>query len=371
MHLSFQPCVKIRSMKHDSLVAHGISAITGHVETVDLDLSAIVQSAIDEGAPGQRSNFLTRLKETKTGSYRGPLLNSDKPNDYRDAGWGIIFHSAELNRLRPYLEPLIQHRKERLIRAGREQRFRILEYREGETFFDWITRYEGDPGIVNPDRVPYYLLVIGSPVRIPFEFSQDLDLVYCVGRLAFDSDQLDRYKTYAEALVEYETSDERRVSSGTLLFSTHHEGDTPTQLSASQLMAPLHQWLCKEMPNCGSHELVSDENATKSRLCALFEHRAQRPAFVLTATHGVTFPYQHDHQRTDQGGLICDDWPGSGAPARRHYVCAHDIPDNADLSGTILFCSRVTALELPNSTCSQKIQRPPKLRYHRSRLFRR
>ncbi|MCP4663846.1 MAG: hypothetical protein GY856_51335, partial [bacterium] len=53
------------------------------------------------------------------------------------------------------------------------------------------------------------------------------------------------------------------------------------------------------------------------------------------------FPYPHERLRSDQGALLCQDWPGpqawSGPIAREHYFAARDLPEEADLNGLLVF----------------------------------
>jgi ribosome-associated translation inhibitor RaiA len=65
----------------------------------------------------------------------------------------------------------------------------------------------------------------------------------------------------------------------------------------------------------------------------------QTPALLFTASHGMAFPKGHERQFSDQGALLCQDWPGprSGAIKRDYYFAAENIGDDARLSGMIAF----------------------------------
>ena len=42
---------------------------------------------------------------------------------------------------------------------------------------------EWDPRVVDPRKVPYYLLLLGSPGQVPFDVQYQLGVSYAVGRL--------------------------------------------------------------------------------------------------------------------------------------------------------------------------------------------
>ena len=49
-------------------------------------------------------------------------------------------------------------------------------YRQGESASGWLNRHGSSLDMINPDLgMPYYLVLIGSPEAIPFEFQYALD----------------------------------------------------------------------------------------------------------------------------------------------------------------------------------------------------
>jgi hypothetical protein len=55
------------------------------------------------------------------------------------------------------------------------------------------------PGPVDPDIMPYYLLLVGNPEEIPFRVHAHLIVQHAVGRLSFD--EVCGYRRYAESMV--------------------------------------------------------------------------------------------------------------------------------------------------------------------------
>jgi hypothetical protein len=62
---------------------------------------------------------------------------------------------------------------------------------------------------------------------------------------------------------------------------------------------------------------------------------------LFAASHGMAVRSGRPNQAADQGGLLCQDWPGSGGVHREHYLTAEDVADDANVSGlvAILFAS--------------------------------
>jgi hypothetical protein len=254
------------------------------------------------------------------------------------AGWGIIFHEDAPESVRAALEPLIAHRRQQ---AG--SRFKILEYRKGELVRDWYRRHGVWAGNVDPELVPYYLLLVGAPTEIPFEFQYLLGIEYAVGRLAFQ--QAEGYACYARSVVAYEEAAATGTTREIVFWSTRHPGDVATNLSASLLINPLaygtntvggalKQPLHVEIGY--GQRVYEAADATKGALLGILE--ADRPPTLLfTASHGMTYKSGQPKQLAEQGGLLCQNWPGYGAVRAEHYLVATDVSESANVHGMVAF----------------------------------
>ena len=254
-----------------------------------------------------------------------------------EAGWGAIFPAGpESAALREALAPLLE-----LRRAQAGSRFRELAgddgYRAGETKVAFLARHGAGPGPADPERLPYYLLLIGDPEVIPFSFQYQLDVQYAVGRLAFD--RVEDYRRYAESVVAAEGGSSlrpRRVA----FFAPANPGDPATGMTSAYLAAPLAERLERELPRWAVETALGPE-ATRRRLDGFLRAGDERaPALLFAACHGLGFPTGDPLQRAYQGSLVCQDWPGpaAGGIAREHYLAADDVGDDARVQGLLAFC---------------------------------
>jgi hypothetical protein len=202
-------------------------------------------------------------------------------------------------------------------------------------------------GAVAPTKVPYYLLLVGGPDAIPFEFQYLLDIEYAVGRLAFD--RVAQYRQYAESVVAYETAGAVPNAREVVYWGTRHDGDRATRMSADCLITPLHQGV-PAVAVQDAEAAIADElgyrsrcleagDATKASLAEVLHGggRSAPPAFLFTASHGLGWPKGHANQDGAQGALLCQDWSGFGSVRPEHYLAASDVDDDAWVSGMVAF----------------------------------
>lgn len=280
------------------------------------------------------------------------------PDNLADTGWAILFNSqVEEKNVKIILEALgilVQHRKQQ---AG--PRFRVFSgkdgYEWGESGEAFAGKHGLSPGTVNPSKIPYYLLLIGGPESIPFQFQYELDIQFAVGRIDFNS--IDDYSNYANNVVLAETPGHLSRSRQAVFFATSHPDDRATQLSAELLAKPLYHYTLEKsqrqkwLPPI----LVSPDQANKRQLSNLLGNK-ESPALLFSATHGVGWSAGDSRQIPFQGALVCQEWPGpvqwQAAPDRSMYLAAEDVTGspvgNQGLLGCIAFFFACFSAGTPN-----------------------
>lgn len=253
------------------------------------------------------------------------------------SGWGIIFANDADPVIQEALAPLLNLRASQ---AG--ERFRLYEgaagHRLDQSKSDWLAQppRKVGPGPADPDKVPYYLLICGSPERIPYRFQSQLDVQYAVGRIHFDT--LDEYANYAHSVVEAETGPVK-LPRHVRFFGVANPMDHATNLSAKHLITPLRKQLGGEFRDWTFCSAMAEE-ATKARLATMLGG-GETPALLFTASHGMDFPVDSSRQLPHQGALLCQDWPGPGSHRgpipQDFYFAGDDLDANANLLGLIAF----------------------------------
>jgi len=332
-------------MTEDLLYFNGVNGATG-----EYLLPPLPPKQISKIARGEQFDQLEliELQQRWNRSRDQPmgLVEGKDPKNLAEAGWGVIFAYEYKNSnytaedLKNALSELLEHRCKQASK-DKEHYYREFigskAYRTGESKQKFLERHRVGPGPANPEKMPYYLLIVGDPESIPYRFQYQLDVQYAVGRIYFDT--LEEYAQYAHSIVEAETGQlalPRNIS----LFGVHNSDDRATQLSADHLIKPLSESLSQDKPDWSVQTILREE-ATKSRLSQLIGG-ADTPAVLFTASHGVSFPKDHPRQFPHQGALICQDWPGpiqwkGELDADNHYFCADDVSDDAKLLGLIAF----------------------------------
>jgi hypothetical protein len=218
----------------DKLVyANGIDATTGGYLLPAMTPAEIAAAARDELADPNRLAALTKVTNALTTDHLGLPFDVD-PLDLAQAGWGLVFSADEHPEVKAALAPLLGRRTEQVSDAAR---LKVLEYKTGESRQRWLARYGVAAGNIDPTRVPFYLLIVGCPSKIPLGVCRELAVEYAVGLLSFDTPA--EYATYAASVVAVERNEIKPRSRQVTFFATRHGFDAATQLSADRLVKPL------------------------------------------------------------------------------------------------------------------------------------
>jgi hypothetical protein len=322
-------------MSDDLIYANGINGLTGEYLVRPLESSELAARAKELPEDREVTRELVEVgEEFEQQTYALPFYL--RPEIVSEAGWAVVFCSDESEAVRDALAPLIEHRR----RAGGQ--VKVLDYRLGEGWSEWLRRHGTAPGNVDPNRVPYYVLLVGSPGRIPFAFQYLLDVEYAVGRLHFDD--ADGYRQYVASLIDYEEAGAAPRDRAAAFFGTRHPFDRATQLSADLLVRPLAEsfqpggQFAAVAPGYQIHPPVLGEAATKAALAEILAGagRLGRPALLFSASHGMGgWPPGHPDQQARHGALLCQDWPGLGQMSEAQYLAAADVPTDAQVHGLV------------------------------------
>ena len=255
------------------------------------------------------------------------------PKSLASAGWCVIFAPDVGEDVKTALKPLLEHR-----RAQAGVFYKEYTHEAGQTKEKFLQKHGADNGPADPKLVPYYVLLVGSPKTLPFQFQYDLDVQYAVGRLCFDK-AVD-YEKYAEGVLAAERDEAIRPPKRLAFFATSNENDRPTERTLNDLVRPLADVLQSQFSQWPQTRGFGEE-ALKKNLGPLFGG-TERAALLMTATHGMRFSPGDPLQPGDQGALLCQEWvrqpEGQEKPVPpEEYFSAADVADDADLRGMIAF----------------------------------
>lgn len=321
---------------------NGVDATTGGPLFPARDAASFATRLLMQASAGIDDEHLRELQGRDTLSIKEGV----DITDLAQTGWGVVFpavrpgtpEARRQDAIAEALYPLFDLRRGQAARID-ERRFKIYRGADGywpqETKSSYLHRLGATPGSIDPDQVPYYLLIVASPEELPFNVQVQLDVHYSVGRLHFDD--LAAYAYYARTVLAAENGPLRPRSIA--LVGVANPGDPVSLAGARDIIAPLATPLATAAAPDWQVFHYAGEHAQKASITRLLGGDAT-PAVLVTAGHGLGFPGPDPLQRRYQGALVCQDWPGPGQPGRLHVpshcISADDLRADADLSGLIL-----------------------------------
>lgn len=276
-----------------------------------------------------------------------------EPTDLSQAGWGVIFAKDTDPKVRRALAPLLEHRRTVAgsVKSHYYQEYTARRgYQASTSTQQFLAKHGAGAEFVDPDKMPYYLLLVGSPEEIPFHFQYQLGARYAVGRIHFDN--LKDYESYAKSIVQAEKPRQVRLPRRLTFFGVENGGDGATRRGLRELIEPLARGLLGQVDGW-EIEVVRPEDATRERLGRLLGGGEETPSLLFTHCHGMSFRPADERQEQLEGALVCRDWGGAGTRIRRqHYFAGEDVGD-VSLLGMIvvhLACSSAGTPEWDNFT---------------------
>jgi len=207
---------------------------------------------------------------------------------------------------------------------------KVLRYRAGAQFGDWALRdYAGGGDRLNadspvgtgPQDVPKYLLIYATPAEVPWHIQYALNPVRFVGRLDLTEIAL---ANYVAALLN-NWKDAASSYASPVVWAVDHGGGDITTLMRDTVAAPIFEALAadNEMPSATFID-GRDGQATVAALRGALA--ANKPALVVTSSHGMTgplddvdamranlgLPVDQQHQMVSPAALL-GDWQPDGA----------------------------------------------------------
>lgn len=318
----------------DMPIPFGVQAETGEY------LPPLRESDL-EHIPG--ASRLAQIRAANVNQSHLAAVAEVEPDDLSQAGWGVLFAAntpaPQKQAIQEALKPLLDLRRSQ---AG--DLFKVFDgptgYSPGLGAERWLTARGAALNVVDPAQgVPYYLMVVGSPAEIPFEFQYDLDSYFAVGRLYFETPE--EYGQYARNMVEFEKkgAQAKRVA----VFCTRNDGDRATALLHDQVAVRIASGGTNLKPLGAAQGYAMTarlaDSATKSELLQLLRGQAEStPALLFTGSHGVAFSMTDPKQREKQGAILTQDWGGPGSSISPDtYMTAEEVPGEAKLNGLIHF----------------------------------
>lgn len=310
------------------------------------EVEAWVRDNPGDPLTSQEQEFLTASRAQQSANEERRV---ERRIHLEDLGWGVIFPAVSdrvedaakadaIEAIREALGELLVHRRKE---AGRKNPKHYREftdlggYRPGEDAQSFLRRHGASFSTAGPDRMPHYLLIVGDPETIPFEFQYGLAARCSVGRIHFEV--LEQYATYARSVVEAE-SGKFALHRHAAIFNGVAGEEPMANVTREFLIRPLLAQLSRSASLAQEWTVTREEPSTRREVQDLYGG-STTPALLFSASHSLSFPAGHERQLADQGALWFGDRsapPVKGRPSPEVCLTADDVADDARLLGTIV-----------------------------------
>jgi hypothetical protein len=278
-----------------------------------------------------------------------------EPRNWRDpfVGWGVIVRDGTT--LPSPIRELVAARAEVLKTKPEALIYSFLADAPGTVRYVCVRNHaarrdiaiEGAPSGVAADALPTYLLIVGTPVEVPWRLQYVLNTTRCVGRLALTDQAL---RNYVTALRGWDAQPASGPTSGAgarperaVIWAVVHGDDDITRLMRDAIAAPLAAKLADDAQLKPTFIDGSAEAATGSALSDTLT--AERPALIVTTSHGRTGPLDDPQKMADSLGMpITSDgtpltperlgsWMPDGAVWYAHACCSAGSDERSNFVG--------------------------------------
>jgi hypothetical protein len=289
--------------------------------------------------------FLDKSRKALEQTHKQVAQQEKRRTNLAETGWGLIFaqNDPHVEEIKGALHELLELRQQQAgaryqVLAGDKGYQPGTTHKPGESGQQFLTRFGVGPGVTDYDRLPYYLLIVGDPERIPFEFQYALQTQYAVGRLYFQTPA--EYSRYARSVVQSENGS-FSLPPTIALFGPQDPADSATTQALDRLFSPLLDTLLdRQRDRDWKIDDVLESDATKTRLLNLLGG-PETPALLFSGSYGASTPAHDPEQQEIQGAIMCQVTPtprsGVKPESPQDYLAAGDIGEEARLLGSIAF----------------------------------
>ncbi|MGH9768374.1 MAG: hypothetical protein ACREAB_13155, partial [Blastocatellia bacterium] len=142
----------------DLIEFNGIDATTGDYLISPINEQDAARIATSQPQDQNITNAIRNVARLSGVEHLGAAFDISL-EDVTQAGWAVVFHQNEDQQVKAALDPLIKHRRDQIGDSGI---VKVLEYRDGDSVIPWLARHKLKFGLIEPEKVPFYVLIVGS-----------------------------------------------------------------------------------------------------------------------------------------------------------------------------------------------------------------